>query len=239
MILKIAVVEDDKTQQENTVSLLENYAKEHDYVFSFSVFDNAFLFLQEFKKGLFDIVFMDINMPGINGLDASKEMRQIDDSISLIFVTDFAQFAIRGYEVDAYDFMVKPVNQEHLTLKLDRLIPNLEKKKKEKKLKIKTGGGILAVNMDDIVFIEVKSHDTIIHLQDGEHRVSVPLSQLEEVLPPEQFYRSNHCYIVNLKFVTSVEKFEVRMATGEKLQISHPKKKGLLMSMMNYLGESV
>lgn len=239
MILKIAVVEDDEIQQKNTIALLEKYAKEHGYVFSFSVFDNAFLFLQDFKKGLFDIVFMDINMPGINGLDASKEMRQIDDAISLIFVTDFAQFAIRGYEVDAYDFMVKPVNLEHLTLKLDRLIPNLEKRKKEKKLKIKTGGGILAVNIDDIVFIEVKSHDTIIHMQDGEHRVSIPFSQLEETLPSEQFYRSNHCYIVNLKFVTSVDKFEVRMATGEALQISHPKKKGLLMSLMNYLGESV
>lgn len=125
MILKIAIVEDDKTQQENNISLLKKYAEQHNAVFSFFVFDNAFLFLQDFKQGTYDIVFMDINMPGINGLDAAKEMRQIDGAISLIFVTAFAQFAIRGYEVDAYDFIVKPVNLEHLTLKLDRLIPFL------------------------------------------------------------------------------------------------------------------
>ncbi len=239
MILKIAIVEDDKTQQENNISLLKKYAEQHNAVFSFFVFDNAFLFLQDFKQGTYDIVFMDINMPGINGLDAAKEMRQIDGAISLIFVTDFAQFAIRGYEVDAYDFIVKPVNLEHLTLKLDRLIPFLMKRKEEKKLRIKTGGGIVAVNLDDIVFIEVKSHDTIIHTQGEENHVSIPLNQLEKLLPPDQFYRSNHCYIVNMKYISSVEKFDVKMATGETLQISHPKKKGLLMSMMNYLGETL
>lgn len=176
MILKIAIVEDDKTQQENNISLLKKYAEQHNVVFSFFAFDNAFLFLQDFKQGTYDIVFMDINMPGINGLDAAKEMRQIDAAISLIFVTDFAQFAIRGYEVDAYDFIVKPVNLEHLTLKLDRLIPFLGKRKEEKKLRIKTGGGIVVVNLDDIVFIEVKSHDTIIHTQGEEHHVSIPLN---------------------------------------------------------------
>ena len=177
-------------------------------------------------------------MPGINGLDAAKEMRGKDENVTLIFVTDFAQFAIRGYEVDAYDFIVKPINYEHLCLKFDRLVPNLMKRKEERKLKLNTGGKIAAINLDEISYIEVISHDTIIHTENGSQKFHVPMSQIEKELPEDTFYRCNHCYIVNLKFVSKVEKFQVTMRNGETLLVSHPKKKGFLMALMSYLGET-
>ncbi len=238
MIFKIAIVEDDQVQRELSIKLLEKYGLEHQISFVFYPFENAFLFLQEFNKGLYDIIFMDINMPGINGLDAAKEMRGKDENVTLIFVTDFAQFAIRGYEVDAYDFIVKPINYEHLCLKFDRLVPNLMKRKEERKLKLNTGGKIAAINLDEISYIEVISHDTIIHTENGSQKFHVPMSQIEKELPEDTFYRCNHCYIVNLKFVSKVEKFQVTMRNGETLLVSHPKKKGFLMALMSYLGET-
>lgn len=177
-------------------------------------------------------------MPGVNGLEASREMRLADEDVTLVFVTDFAQFAIRGYEVDAYDFIVKPINYEHLCLKFDRLLPMLSRKREEKKLNLNVSGKIVAIGLDEITYIEVISHDTIIHTQDGEQRFRIPLSQIEDELPKDRFSRCNHCYIVNLKFVSSVDKFQITMRGGETLVISHPKKKAFMNALMAYLGET-
>ncbi len=238
MILKIAIVEDDSTHLDLTIKTLEKYSKEHNASFIFYPFENGFRFLQDFRKGLYDIVFMDINMPGVNGLEAAKEMRLADKDVTLVFVTDFAQFAIRGYEVDAYDFIVKPINYEHLCLKFDRLIPMLNRKCEAKKLILNIRGKIVAILLDEITYIEVISHDTIIHTQDGEQRFRIPLSQIEGKLPKDRFSRCNHCYIANLRFVSSVDKFQITMRGGETLAISHPKKKEFMKALMTYLGET-
>lgn len=237
MIFKIAIVEDDKKQQENTINILKKYAGEHSLLFSYNSFENGFNFLDNYKAGLYDIVFMDINMPGINGLEASKELRKIDSDVILLFVTDFAQFAIRGYEVDAYDFIVKPISYEHLSLKFDRLIPNLKKRNEEVKINLKNGNQILSLNVDEIIYVEVKSHDTVIHCEDKEYCVRIPLSNIEEQLPKDKFYRCNHCYIINFKYVGKIDKYQLIMSNGEELTISHPKKKAFMSALMNYLGE--
>lgn len=239
MIFKLAIVEDDAKQREMTISLLKKYSDEYKTTFSYHPFDSAFEFLQNYHVGMYDVIFMDINMPGMNGMDASKEIRKIDSDVVIIFVTDFAQFAIRGYEVDAYDFIVKPINYEHLSMKFDRLIPIMKKKMEKNKLVLKSGSQLISIDIDEITFVEVKSHDTVIHTEDKVYCVRVPLSVIEEELPKDQFSRCNHCYLVNLKYVGAVDKYQIDMVTGEQLMISHPKRKVFLSSLVNYLGESV
>lgn len=141
MIFKIAIVEDELCCQENIKKLLMRYSEEHHMEFSFFTFDNGSKFLDEFKPFEYDIVFMDIDMPGINGMETAKEMRQKDDEAILVFVTDLAQYAIKGYEVDAYDFIVKPVNYEHLVMKFSRLIPVVSQRKKQKPILISKNAG--------------------------------------------------------------------------------------------------
>ena len=241
MIFNIAVVEDEEAESDALVSLLERYRKEYQMSFSYKCFENAFLFLQEFKQKQYDLVFMDINMPGINGLDAAKDMRKIDPDVVLFFVTDLAQYAIKGYEVEAYDFIVKPANYSHLQLKLTRLLPFLEKKNSVRQVMFNKGknGPIIAIDPNEIKYIEVISHDTIVHTTHDEIHLHQSLNEIGKILPENSFFRCNYCYIVNLKFISKIEKYDCYIGTGEKLQISHPRKKNFMAALMNYLGEKI
>jgi len=240
MVFRIAIVDDEKKALEQTQALLSKYAEEKGLLFSYSPFESSFLFLETFKADLYDIVFLDIRMPGINGLDTAKELRGIDPNVVLIFVTDFAQFAIRGYEVNAYDFIVKPVKDEHLVLVMDKLIPVLERRKSANTISVKSGAIVTLLHPEDILYIEVKSHYSMVHTKDKILSLNVPLRELEEKLTPLQpFFRCNNCYLVNLSYVSEVEKFDLTLVNGERLAISHPKRKAFMAALMSYLGEEV
>ncbi|MBR1813100.1 MAG: response regulator transcription factor [Lachnospiraceae bacterium] len=120
-MIRIAVVEDEKEYSDQLFSYLERFRKETHQAVSAELFCDGMSFLDEYK-GDFDIVFMDIAMPHMNGLEAAKKLRQVDGIVCLIFITTLAQYAIRGYEVDALDFLVKPVTYELFRLKLEKAL---------------------------------------------------------------------------------------------------------------------
>lgn len=234
MVIKTAIVEDDKVAFENIKALLERYGQEKNQDFNIQYFSDGQKFLNEFKL-FFDVVFMDIQMPILNGFEASKKMRDIDPVVSLIFVTDLAQYAIKGYEVDAYDFIVKPVVYEHLSMKLDKLCRILSERKKEPKMTIKVEEGLIALSPSNIKYIEIMDHRLYYHTDKGVYNAYGSLNDVEKNLPKDTFVRCNHCYLVNLAYVVGIDKYEVVLGK-ERLQISHPKKKAFLEAFTEYLG---
>lgn len=245
VIFKLAIIEDEQDAMDNILEFLKQYESDKKIEFAYFTYQNAFQFLSDFKMNEFHIVFMDINMPGINGMEAAKEMREKDKDVCLIFVTDLAQYAIKGYEVEAYDFIVKPINFDHLSLKLNRVIPLIEKKSNyetasQKQIYIPKGNnknGLILIP-SNVKYIDVSGHNTIVHLTDEEIKVNMSLNKLEKLLP-DCFFRCNHCYIVNLKYVTRITRYECEMATGEKLSVSRPRKKEFREALMKYLGDKV
>lgn len=123
-MIQIAIAEDSIEEQQRLLTNLKRYVDENKMMFQFSVYDNALTFLEERKA--FDIVFMDIIMPHITGMEAAMRLRQYDERVVLIFVTTTAQFAAKGYEVDALDYILKPVSYERLTMKLRKAIEVVE-----------------------------------------------------------------------------------------------------------------
>lgn len=247
MIFKLAIIEDEQVAMNNILDFLKQYENDKNAEFAYFTYPNAFQFLNEFKAGEYHIVFMDINMPGINGMEAAKEMRESDHDVCLIFVTDLAQYAIKGYEVEAYDFIVKPINYDHLSLKLNKILPLIEKKCNElsggggqKQIYIPKGnnsnGLILLPN--NVKFIEVAGHNTVVHLTDENIKINISLNKLEKLLP-ECFFRCNHCYIVNMRYVTRITRYECELGTGEKLSVSRPRKKEFREALMKYLGDKI
>ncbi len=235
MGIRAAIVEDDEKASQNLKALLERYEKENKTPITITYYPDALKFLNDYKPN-FDLVFMDINLPFLNGLEAAHKLRSYDPNVILIFVTDLAQYAIKGYEVNAFDYIVKPVVYEHLVSKLDKVIRIIEENDKEIKINIKSDDGYVVLSASSIRYIEVVNHVLFYHSDLKTYSAYGSLSEIEKILPRDSFSRCNHCYLVNLKFVTAMDKDFVFIGES-KLKISRPKKKDFIDDFTKYLGK--
>lgn len=235
-MINIAVVEDSVKDAELLTEYINRAFLSTSETCSVTCFSNPVLFLEGYR-GNYEIVFMDIELPDINGMETAKRLREADANVILIFVTNMAQFAVGGYAVDAMDFMVKPVSYDNLRLKIARALKRIDSRKAEKfVINGKTGAKIVLINQ--IRYIEIMDHKITIHLTDGEVVLSGSLSKLEEKLAGFAFSRCNKCYLVNLNYVTGVDGFTVFVGK-EQLAISRSRKKPFLKDIADYLGGSV
>lgn len=231
-MLKVAIVEDNRAAMEKLQGYLERYAQENEEKFDIAAFGDALAFLDNYRC-IYDMVFMDIELPFINGMEAAKRLREIDSQVVLIFVTNMAQFAVKGYEVDALDYLVKPVHYGDFQLKLHRAVSRL--KEAQEAILIQRQSGILKLRVQEIGYIEVRGHTLIFHTDMGEINGSGTLNELENKLKGKGFLRCNKCYLVNQKYIAAVQGYTLVMAQGEELQISRPRKK----TFMNELAETM
>ena len=221
-MIRIAIVEDDREHALRLENALKKYADEHKLALKIRVFYNVISFLEQYA-GDYEIVFMDIMMPMMNGMDASRMLREKDENVMLIFVTSMGQYAIRGYEVSASDFIVKPVEYPSFALKFTRALSKLPKKE-DRDVLIRTETGFVKLSPDRITYVEVRSHHCIYHTRSGQFRQYQTMKSVEAALDGQGFARCNNYLLVNLAYVEKIEGLTVQVA-GEALQISHPKRK--------------
>ncbi len=236
-MINIAIVEDSKADAAKLCEYIKSAVVDHAEECGIAVFDNALKFLDGYC-GSYEIVFMDIELPGIDGMKAAERLREIDSDVILIFVTNMAQYAVNGYAVDAMDFMVKPVSYDNLKLKLARAINRISSHA-EKKLVIPGKNGAAVVIVPQIRYVEVANHKIIIHCADGNDVTTTgSLNKIEEKLTGFAFSRCNNCYLVNLNYVTGVDDFTVYLG-NEALAISRSRKKPFLKDIADALGGGV
>lgn len=231
-MIEVAVIEDDALAREKIVNYFERYSSETGEEFRPVCFSSAVDFLTNFKAN-YGIVCMDIDLPDMDGMTASKKLRQIDSTVCLIFITNMAQFAVRGYEVDATDFMIKPVSYPNFALKIGRAAERI--KTAANKIMINNKQGVRVIYASDVKYVEVMGHTLSFHLKDETVVAWGTLKKYEEELKDYGFSRCNSCYLVNLRYVRGVNDFDA-FVDDEKLQISYSRKKQFLADMADYLG---
>lgn len=224
-MLKVLVVEDDNLDFERLKGFLDTYSKENNIEFSLERFSSGKDFLNNLSRG-YDIAFLDIDLKDSNGIHLAKALRKIDQNVGIIFVTNLAQFAINGYEVDALDFVVKPISYFDFSFKIKKAVDNALKQSKKTFISFLSEGKIIKLNASDIKYVEVMHHNLVFHTNNGDYSSYGSLKDLEEKLPM-YFKRCNNCFLVNLEHVTAIQGYSVFLGDIE-LQISHPKKKEFL-----------
>lgn len=232
-MIRIALLEDEEDAKAAFEKNTESYAKNHNVEFVITHFDNAVSFLADYKP-VYDIIFMDIRMPHMNGFEASKKLREKDGTAILIFLTNLAQYAIKGYEVGALDFIVKPITYHMLELKLHRAIGIIEKSS-DIEVRLNIVNSLIRIKASEIKYIEVIRHKVIYHTVKGEYSTYSSMKKAEEELKGADFVKCNSCYLVNLRYVKSVKGY-VADVDGAMLQISAPKRKEFVKALNDYLG---
>lgn len=232
-MIKVAIIEDNDQDAESLINEISRYSKENKIDITYQRFSNPILFLDKYEPN-FDVVFFDIMMPLMNGIEASKKLRKLDEEIIIIFLTSLAQFAIEGYSVQALDYIIKPLNYFDFAMKFSRILPRIKKKEVES-LVVKTKQGNQVININDIIYIESIGHNLNYHLFNKdtlEERNT--LKNIEAKLSRYNFSRCNSCYLVNLKYITLISGYKCYLNDIE-LAISQPRKKQFLEEFNNYL----
>jgi hypothetical protein len=234
-MIKIAIVEDNSVASGKLLEYLRIFSEKTGVTFETTVFVDAISFLTGYKS-VYDLVFMDIELPHLDGMTAAAKLRLVDKKILLMFVTNMAQFAVKGYEVDALDYIVKPVSYNNFELKMKKAVEHI--KSDSDVIVINKSGGMFRLLAREVKFIESSGHKIIYHTETEDVLGgSESLSELEEKLLGCGFLRCNNCYLVNFRHIRSVQGYAVVMSDGEELQISRPRKKKFMTDFAERMGK--
>ncbi|MBQ8092956.1 MAG: response regulator transcription factor [Clostridia bacterium] len=235
MIL-VAVVDDDPKDASSLISHIENYFSSNQIPFLIHPFRDGLDFIRSTENH--DIVFMDIRMGSLDGLDTARFMRKINKDSILIFVTNMGQFAIKGYEVDALDFIIKPATMANITYVLDKAMRRLHDNSNTI-LPIRTSEGTVSLPANDILYVEVLDHNLIYHMSDGRiYTVRGRLSDIAKKLDERNFVMCNRSFIVNLRHVSSIASDTLTIGST-LISISKSHRKDLMQRFSSFLGDSL
>lgn len=234
-MVNIAIVEDSDEEAEKLIDCLKRYASENGEQFSYKHFREANTFLEE-RERTFDLVFMDIMLPGINGMEAAMRLRKYNTRTILIFVTNMTSYAIKSYEVDALDYIVKPISYKRVVFKLRKALQIISANEGQLVM-IRDKSGPVQISTDQIYYLEIRKHKLTYHTERGDYTEIGSLKSLRETLEPHNFACCNACYLVNLKYIFRVKGLILTMSNGDELKISQPKRKEFMNDLANYLGQ--
>lgn len=227
----VAIVEDEFETSELIESYITRYGEENNLEFNVIRFSDAKDILTDYKA-VYSVIFMDIQMPKSNGMDASITIRKTDKTVSIIFISNLVQYAQRGYEVDAVGFFVKPVSYYDFALMFEKAL-GINSMNEERSVTLKIPGGLYRISTDRIKYVEIIRHRLYYHLVDDVVEMTGVLGEVEKSLSEYGFLRCNNCYLVNPKFVVKVKGQEVDVG-GETLQISRARRSSFLAELANW-----
>ena len=215
----IAVVEDSVQDRAVLDSYLEKYQQEKNCHFQITHFSDGDEIALGYKGG-YDLILMDIEMTFLDGMSAAEEIRRADPEVLIIFITNSPQYAIKGYAVQALDYILKPLSYYAFCQRMNH-VRELQK-----------------LDVSDIYYVEICDHDLLFHTKQGEVHSTGSMRDVEQKLPPENFFRSSKAYLVNLEHVDGIQD-EDAIVNGDRVQISRAKRKAFLAALNHYRGETI
>lgn len=233
-MLKIALCEDDQLQRE----LVKNYIDRSLLNRNYEIF--------EFKSGeelianypqKLDILFLDIQMEEINGMDAAKKIRTFDNNVEIIFITGIWDYVQEGYEVRAYRYIIKPIDFNSFKTQLNICIKEIENQKRPS-IVVTYKGEVNKIDIGSIVYIETDNRNTLIHTKEKSYRSNMGISKLEKYLEGSTFFRCHNSFLINLEYINKIGQDSVFLEEYE-IQVSRHKMKKLKIQFTSFLGDKL
>lgn len=218
MNYKIAICDDAAADRDYLSDLVQHWAACRGHTVQLRSFSSAEQFLFHYAEEKdFDILLLDIELGSMDGISLAKQLRQERDTVQILFITGYPDFILEGYDVAALHYLLKPVDQEKLSLVLDRAAGNLCKSRKT--ILLDTGGELRKFPVDTIEYVEAFSHSVAIVTTSGTYTVKKSLSEMSNLLGKE-FVRCHRSYLAGLKYISRISKTELVLDGGTVLPLA-------------------
>ena len=231
--MHIAIVEDDAGIRQQLSAYIGKFYEEDPCRYKLSVFTDGDEILEDFRAD-YDLILLDIQMKRLNGLKTAEKIRRLDEDVCLVFVTNLANYAIKGYSVQAFDFVLKPVNYMMLKQLLQR-VDKLVSARQQQYVTLPTELGLTRIEVSHIYYVETGGRFLVIKTDQGEYRMRDTMKNMEGQLEKYGFFRCNNCYLVNLKHVERADGSTIYV-NKEELTISRPRYKAFMETLTRYWG---
>lgn len=222
--MKIAICDDDALCREQVLAVVNSYIRQKNRDISVSVYDHAAALVDAAQRfGGYDIYILDIIMPGINGIQLGVELRAFDPDGKILYLTSSIEFAYESYQAKAFDYILKPVQQDRLFTALDEAIRTIANRK-EKSLIVKTRENRVKLTMDQILYVKLADRRVAYHLLNGDSIESSSIRTtfaecIQELLADGRFVLCGSSIAVNLYHVTKADMETLFFKNGTKLYI--------------------
>lgn len=241
--MRVAIIDDEKNMTAQLSEFLKRLKEEENLILDADIYESGDNFLTaletkrifEEENLIYDLILLDVEMPGRNGIETAREIRKFDENVILMFITNMAQYAIHGYDVEAIDYVLKPVTYEDFALKMHKAMRYVRQNETHQMILNTTENGRIPLLISDIYYIEVVSHYLNFHTKKGVYESRGVMKEIEKQLESMNFFRCNQSYLVNLAYVKSIRGNEV-MVGADSLPISRNRKNSFMEAFARYVG---
>lgn len=249
--VRIAIVEDEAPHAELLQQHIEDWQRQQEVVeLHLRRFCHAAEFLFAWEEESYDMIFLDIQMPGINGMETARKIRETDGGVKLVFTTGITDYLQEGYEVEAVRYLLKPITREKVWQCLDKL---LQDPAPSPQLLFQTLEGVVKIPEQEIEYLEARGHYTVCHLRSGREKAGMhreaagahrdPAEEIQlkesfnalcEKLAQRPFVRCHRSYLCNIARIYRVERTEILLESGGSIPISRRMYEPVVKAFISY-----
>lgn len=228
--MNIAIVDDERVFLKELHDKIDTLGMSDYRVYEF---ESGESFLSKFEKGKFDIIILDVEMPCINGLETAEKIRESDKTVILSFLTNYSEFAIQGYEVNAFRYILK-TQPDYLYMQQLQSIFD-EYKQTHKAYVYSNQNMSFRYKLIDILYFEIFNRQILLHTTERNVEYYGNLSDIYEELKEFNFIKPGKSYVVNLEHIKNIDKNFLIMSNGDKILIGRTYKKDVVTRYLNFM----
>lgn len=234
-MIKIAICDDEKNFLDEMEKMLRNYEKKTEHLFYIKKFSKSIQLMDSIKEE-FQIYFLDVEMPNMDGLELAKIIRKYDSRSAIFFVTSYREYVFESFQFDVVNYIIKPVTQIQIDCEMNRVLRKFHTYKQEY-IGVKNSNGFMKIFLSDIEYIETYERNVRIHYQAGRKEIGhFKMQVLEERLKGYPFIRCHNSFIVNVDYISQVKDLSIILLSGEIIYTTKARKKDLIKKIAEHTG---
>ncbi len=229
--MQIAVCDDLRNEREQLVAMVSEFLSGESIAAEINEYESGETFLSEFSNGKFALVFLDIYMNGISGIETARKLRKSDSDCAVIFTTTSREHGAEAFDIEAFHYLVKPIEKDKLFIVLEKWYNALCELKT---VSLKCGRTEREILIRDILYVEVLGRNSTVHTLTEILDTQLSLAAIESLLPKDEFYRSIRYCLVSLRHIKKINEESILLSDDGEIPLSRRERDNLRNKLVSF-----